>query len=208
MGRIPENTLRRLTHYLRCMQRLAEQGRDEIQSKDLASYCKVSDSLVRRDLSYFGEFGKRGKGYSISVLLPKIREIVGLDKERKIAVVGIGNIGRALLNYPFHKFNFRVVAGFDVKPELIGKEINSIPIYHIDEINRIAKEKDISIAIVAVPEEAGDEVKEKIVSAGIRGILSFVLLKGPFPKDVWVRYIELPSELEILSFFMEKGGVI
>ncbi|MDI6850384.1 MAG: redox-sensing transcriptional repressor Rex [bacterium] len=208
MGRIPENTLRRLTHYLRCMQRLAEQGRDEIQSKDLAAYCKVSDSLVRRDLSYFGEFGKRGKGYSISVLLPKIRQIVGLDKTRNIAVVGIGNIGRALLNYPFQKFNFKVVGGFDIKAELVGKEINGIPIYHINDIDKIVKEKGISMAIVTVPEEAGDAVRDKIISAGIRGILSFVLLRGPFPKDVWVRYIELPSELEILSFYMEKGGVI
>lgn len=208
MGKIPENTLKRLSHYLRCMQRLKEEGKDHIQSKDLAAYCKVSDSLVRRDLSYFGEFGKRGKGYSISILLPRIREIIGLDKPKKVAVIGIGNIGNALLNYPFEKFNYKIVAGFDIKPELIGKEINGIPIYHIDDLGKVAKEKNIEIVVVSVPEEKADEVKEKVLGAGIRGILSFVLIKGPFPKDVWVRYIEIPAELEILTFYMEKGGVI
>ncbi|MEO0230102.1 MAG: redox-sensing transcriptional repressor Rex [candidate division WOR-3 bacterium] len=206
MKKIPELTIRRLSHYLRCMERLKEEGENFVQSKDLAKFCKISDSLVRRDLSYFGEFGVKGKGYSIEHLTSSIKQILGLEKTRKVIIAGVGKIGSALINYPFHKFNFQIVAGFDIKPDLIGNRLNNIPIYHINDLERVVEAENVHIGIIAVPEDAANFVVEKMIGSGIKGILSFVLVRGPFPPDVFVRYIELPSELEVLSYLIEKGG--
>ncbi|MGB9824586.1 MAG: redox-sensing transcriptional repressor Rex [Candidatus Hydrothermia bacterium] len=206
MKKIPELTIRRLSHYLRCMEKLKEEGEEFVQSRDLAKYCKISDSLVRRDLSYFGEFGVKGKGYSIENLSQNIKQILGLEKNRNVILAGVGKIGTALIYFPFEKFNFRIVAAFDVKPELLGKKINGIPVYHVNELESVVKTSEVSVGIIAVPEEAASYVLQKMINSGIKGILSFVLLRGPFPPDVYVRYIEIPSELEVLSYLIEKGG--
>jgi redox-sensing transcriptional repressor len=188
------------------MEKLKEEGAEFVQSRDLAKFCKISDSLVRRDLSYFGEFGVKGKGYSIENLSQNIKQILGLEKNRNVILAGVGKIGTALIYFPFEKFNFRIVAAFDVKPELLGKKINGIPVYHVNELESVVKTSEVSIGIIAVPEEAASYVLQKMINSGIRGILSFVLLRGPFPPDVYVRYIEIPSELEVLSYLIEKGG--
>lgn len=206
MRKIPELTIRRLSHYLRCMERLKEEGEYFVQSKDLAKFCKISDSLVRRDLSYFGEFGVKGKGYPIEHLTSSIRQILGLEKTKKIILAGVGKIGSALINYPLHKFNFQIVAAFDIKSDIVGKRINNIPVYHIDDLERVIKAENVQIGILAVPEDAARTIVERMIKGGIKGILSFVLIRGPFPPDVFVRYIEIPSELEVLGYLIEKGG--
>ncbi len=207
MGRkIPEATIRRLTHYLRCIEFIKEDGDKIVQSRDLATFCDISDSLVRRDLSYFGEFGTKGVGYPISKLEDHIKKILGLDKIKKTVLAGVGNMGRAILNFPFIKNGFQIVAAFDVKKALIGNKINNVPVFHIEDIKEIIKRHSVEIGIIAVPQKEAEEVANKMIDGGIRGILSFALLKCPLKKKVPIRYIEIAAELEILSYEIEKEG--
>lgn len=205
-NRIPEATIRRLTHYLRCIEFIKEEGEDIVQSRDLAAFCNISDSLVRRDLSYFGEFGTKGVGYSISELENHIKKILGLNKIKKVVLAGVGNMGKALLNFPFIKNGFHITAAFDIKKELIGKKINSVPVFHINSIEKVIKEQSAEIGIIAVPQQEALSVANKMIDGGIKGILSFVLLKCPLKKDIPIRYIEIAAELEILSYEIEKEG--
>ncbi len=206
MRRIPEVTIRRLTHYLRCIEFIKETGAKILQSKELASFCSISDSLVRRDLSYFGEFGTKGVGYSIDELEKHIKKILGIDRIKKVGLAGVGNIGSALLKFPLKKNGFHIIAAFDIKKELIGKKINGIPVYHEKEIPRIFKEKGLDIGIIAVPQNVAGEVAEKMIKGGVKGILSFALLQCPVSKKIPIRYIEIAAELEILSYEIEKEG--
>ena len=204
--RIPEATIRRLTHYLRCIEFIKETGAKILQSRELAAFCSISDSLVRRDLSYFGEFGTKGVGYSIDELEKHIKKILGIDRIKSVGLAGVGNIGSALLKFPLKKNGFHIVAAFDIKEELVGKEINGVPIYHEKDMIRVFKEKGLEIGIISVPQHVAGEVAEKMIEGGAKGILSFALLQCPLPKKVPVRYIEIAAELEILSYEIEKEG--
>ena len=204
MRRIPEATIRRLTHYLRCIEFIKETGATILQSRELAAFCSISDSLVRRDLSYFGEFGTKGVGYSIDELEKHIKKILGIDRIKKVGLAGVGNIGSALLKFPLRRNGFHIVAAFDIKEELVGREINGIPIYHEKEIPRIFKEKNLEIGIIAVPQNVAGDVAEKMIEGGAKGILSFALLQCPLSRKIPVRYIEIAAELEILSYEIEK----
>ncbi len=204
--RIPEATIRRLTHYLRCIEFIKETGAKILQSRDLATFCSISDSLVRRDLSYFGEFGTKGVGYSINDLEKHLKKILGINKIKKVGLAGVGNIGSALLNFPLMKNGFHIVAAFDVKDELIGKEINGVKIYHENDMIKVFREKNLEIGIIAVPQHVALDVANKMIEGGTRGILSFALLQCPLSKKIPLRYIEIAAELEILSYEIEKEG--
>ncbi len=202
--RIPEATIRRLTHYLRCIEFIKETGAEILQSRDLATFCSISDSLVRRDLSYFGEFGTKGVGYSISELEKHIKKILGIDRTRKVGVAGVGNIGRALLNFPLLRNGFSIEAAFDIRDELIGKKINGVMVYHENEMIKVFKEKQLEMGIIVVPQQAALDVANKMIEGGAKGLLSFALIQCPLKKKVPLRYIEIAAELEILSYEIEK----
>lgn len=202
--RIPEATIRRLTHYLRCIELIKQKGSSILQSRDLAAFCNISDSLVRRDLSYFGEFGTKGVGYSIRDLENHVKKILGIDKVKRIGLAGVGNIGMALLNFPFFKNGFKIEAAFDIKKEIIGKVINGIRVYPEDDMAKIFKERNLDIGIIAVPQETASEVANKMIEGGVKGIMSFALIQCPLKKKIPIRYIEIAAELEILSYAIEK----
>ncbi len=202
--RIPEATIRRLTHYLRCIEFIKETGAEILQSRDLATFCSISDSLVRRDLSYFGEFGTKGVGYSISELEKHIKKILGIDRTKKVGLAGVGNIGRALLNFPLLKNGFSIEAAFDIRDELIGKKINGVMVYHENDMIKVFKEKQLEMGIIAVPQQAALDVANKMIEGGAKGLLSFALIQCPLKKKVPLRYIEIAAELEILSYEIEK----
>ncbi len=203
---VPEATIRRLTHYLRCMEILAKNNRKTIKSSELASFCKIKDTLVRRDLSYFGEFGVKGVGYSVEALENGLRNILGTERTKKMAICGIGNIGTALLNFPFKENGFHIVAGFEKSPDKIGKTIHSIKVYDWQIMDRIIKNKHIEIGVIAVPSEDASIVAKKMIEGGVRGIISFTLLPECMNKKIPVRYVEILAELEILSYEIDKEG--
>ncbi len=200
----PEATIRRLTHYLRCIEFIKETGVKILQSRDLATFCSISDSLVRRDLSYFGEFGTKGVGYPVNQLENNIKKILGIDEIKKVGLAGVGNIGMALLNFPLLKSGFRIEAAFDIKKDLIGKRINGIPVFHEDEMVEVFKDKKLEIGIIAVPQQAAADVANTMIEGGVKGILSFATIQCPLKKEIPIRYIEITAELEILSYEIKK----
>ncbi len=202
--KLPRNTIRRLSHYLRCLDILDLKGVQLVKSRELACMCRVSDSLVRRDLSYFGDFGKKGVGYNLPELRERILQIMGLNKVRKVVLCGVGNIGTALLRYPFKERNFEIIAAFDTDPKKIGMVINGIRVYPAEKTSELTRELGVEIGIIAVPPEAAQKTADLLAEGGIEGILSFALIPIEPKKDVVIQYVEIATELEILSFEIEE----
>jgi len=202
---IPEATVRRLSHYLRCIEMMEKccYGAN-LQSKDLARMCSISDSVVRRDLSYFGTFGIKGVGYDLKRLKDSIKRILGLTEKKKVVVVGVGNIGRALIGYLSRVDGFEVVAAFDNDPQKIGKKIGKIKIEDAVNITPITANLNAEIAVVAVPSDEAQKVVNRLIKGRVKGILNFALVPLKVPDNVTVRYIELLTELEVLTYNIKK----
>ncbi len=204
---IPEVSIRRLSTYLRCLRQAKAEGQEWIQSSDLARSCGISGSLVRKDLSYFGEFGIRGKGYRVGELAKAIEEIIGINEPIKVVIVGAGNLGRALIHHLREIPYFKVLAAFDRNPKKIGKRINGVEVLHIGEIENFYREKAPQIAVLAIPPEGLQETVNLLSKAGIRGILSFALQGIETPPGVVINYVEIASEIEYLAYKIKKGSV-
>lgn len=200
---IPYPVIKRLPLYYRLLLERREEG--FIRSSDIASLTNFSSSQIRRDLSYFGRFGRRGKGYSVRELEKSIKDILGINKLWNVCIIGAGNLGTALLNYKgFYKQGFRIVCAFDVKRQKCTGSSKKTKIYHIDKLPFLAKKKNINIAILAVPAEAAIEVAKKVVSAGIKGILNFAPVNLRLPKNIKVLNIDMSSELIRLAYLLAK----
>ena len=203
--KVPEVTISRLSLYLRCLSELEEEGIEVISSAELGKRCGVNPAQIRKDLAYFGEFGTRGVGYYVKDLKEDIKRIMGLDREWEVALVGVGNLGRALLSYQgFRRHGFKIVVAFD---KVIDEERKSaIPegceLYHADEMERIIKERKIKIAIIAVHFSEAQKVADRLAKAGVKGIMNFAPVRLKLPKNVVVRNIDLGVELEVLTFFV------
>ncbi len=183
-SKVPEATIRRLSRYSRCLEELEEKGEKVVSSAQLASKCAVNSAQVRKDLAYFGEFGIRGVGYYVKDLLSDIKRILGSNKEWRMAVIGMGNLGSALLSYKdFLKQNYKIVAAFDIDPpKVIGKVSEKLgkpmEVLHINRIKEVAKDRKIEIALIATPPSEAQGVVQILVDAGIRGILNFTPTPG------------------------------
>ena len=189
-SKVPEATIRRLSRYSRCLEELDKMGERVISSAQLANKCAVNAAQVRKDLAYFGEFGIRGVGYYVKELLGNIKKILGSNKEWKMAVIGIGNLGSALLSYKdFLKQNYKIVAAFDIDPprvigrvsEKLGKPVE---VLHINRVREVAKERRIEIGLIATPPEAAQEVVDLLVEAEVRGILNFAPTQVTVPGGI------------------------
>ncbi|MCM8766156.1 MAG: redox-sensing transcriptional repressor Rex [Candidatus Omnitrophica bacterium] len=204
---IPKITIYRLSLYLRFLERIEEEGRQYISSCELSKKIGISDAQIRRDLSYFGKFGKSRLGYSIKALEKNIRKILGIDNRIwKVALIGAGNLGRALFSYKgFRKRGFLIKGVFDADPRKIGKDLKGIKIEDVKDLLKISKRKKFDIAIIAVPGENAQEVAQKIVKAGIKAILNFAPVRLKIPKRNILRNVDLSMELENLSFHLSKG---
>ena len=203
--KIPDETVRRLPIYLRGLMLSATQGREHISSKSLADFVGVNSWQIRKDFSYFGDFGTPGVGYNIESLAKQIKKILRLDVVRKAALVGVGDLGSALLAYPgFRTYGLDIVVAFDVDPKKIGQTVNGV---EIENITRIAtlQERGISLAIVAVPHAAGQFTVDKLVEAGVRGILNFAPCKIDAPRRVKVITLDIAMELARLPYYMPAG---
>lgn len=198
---VPEPVVRRLCQYLRELETLAERGVGKVSSGQMARDLHVTDAQIRKDLAYFGQFGRPGVGYLVEPLRDELRRILGTDRPLNVIVVGAGDLGRALLRYRgFRRKGFHLVAAFDVTKSKIGRKIGTVPVYHIDRLPEVIREQDVKLAVLAVPAEAAQSVAEALCEAGVRGILNFAPTTLETPDDVAVRLVDLAAHLEQLSF--------
>ena len=208
--KIPEATIRRLSRYSRCLEQMEERGEKVVSSAQLAGKCMVNAAQVRKDLAYFGEFGIRGVGYYVKDLLADIKRILGLNKEWRMAIVGIGNLGSALLSYKdFLKQNYKIVAAFDIDPpkvigrvsEKLGKPVE---ILHINRIKEVTKERKIEIGLITTPPSEAQKVADMLVDAEIRGILNFAPAQITVPEGYVVRDVFFTTILDNLAYLLSN----
>ena len=187
--------------YLRELQHLIREGTETISSKKLGRLLGITDAQVRKDFAYFGQFGYPGIGYRCEELVGEIRRILGTDRIWPAALIGVGNLGQALLGYRgFQAQGFSVKAAFDVNDSIVGQNICGLRVFHIDEMAKIVEEEAIQLAILAVPPEAATKVIDNIVDSGISGVLNFAPVTLNLPKSVSVVEVDLAMELEQLAF--------
>lgn len=204
---IPELTTNRLSVYLRCLNELDQAGVRTISSKGLAEQFQLNAAQIRKDLAYFGEFGVRGVGYYVKELKRHLRQILGLDHEVRVAIVGAGNLGQALADYPgFRQEGFAIVALFDTAPAKIGRHSRGgVPILDIKNLRRIVRRDRVGIVVVAVPAGAAQATVNRVVSAGVRAVLNFSPGAIRVPPDVKLKSVDLTVSMESLSFFLAAG---
>lgn len=200
--RIPNETVRRLPIYLRGLAILSQSGNVSVSSNKLADLVSVNAWQIRKDFSYFGGFGTRGVGYDIENLSKQIKKILKLAVIHKTALVGVGNLGSAVLAYPgFGTYGFSIAAAFDNDPAKIGRKMNNITIEDVSQLNTLRK-RDVDLAIIAVPEQAAQDVADALVEAGIKGILNFSPRRIAVPKSVKVITIDIATDLARLPYYI------
>jgi redox-sensing transcriptional repressor len=204
---VSELTTNRLSVYLRCLNALEDAGVRAISSQALASQFHLNAAQIRKDLAYFGEFGVRGVGYYVRDLKRHLRQILGLDRKLRVAIIGAGNLGLALADYPgFRQEGFEIFALFDSLPSKVGQHSrDGVPIHDIRDLRKTAKRDGISIAVIAVPAAAAQHVVDLVVAAGIKAVLNFSPGALEVPADVKLKSVDLTVSLESLSFFLARG---
>ena len=201
--KIPEGTISRLFTYLRELDRLADFKIPTISSAELGERVNLSDAQVRKDLSYFGQFGVSGSGYDTRKLRDRLAKILGKDQAWQVAVVGAGNLGSALLSYPgFRLRGFKLVAAFDSSPEKIGRRIKGVTVEPMERLGDSIREKGVEMAVITVPAGSARQAAEQLVAAGIKCILNFSSTSLAVPPEIKVKDVHLCRELETLSYFL------
>ena len=209
-SKVPEATIQRLSRYSRCLEEMNRKGEKVISSAQLAAKCLVNAAQVRKDLAYFGEFGIRGVGYYVKDLLQDIKRILGLNKEWNMAVIGIGNLGSALLSYKdFLKQNYKIVAAFDIDPlKVIGRASEKlgkpVEILHVSRLQEAAKERKIEIGIIATPASEAQNAANLLVEAGVRGILNFAPAQIAVPEGFIVKDVFFTTVLDNLAYLLSN----
>lgn len=201
MKRIADSTVRRLSAYLRFLEDFEGRGLTTISSDELARRGGTTSAQVRKDLSFFGSFGKRGLGYSVPELAGRLRDILGLGREWNVIIIGAGKIGGALVHYRgFKQRGFHILAAYDSNPEKVGTALEGIPVRHIDQLEKDVRRETPDIAVVTVPSESAQAVVDRVVRAGIRAVLNFAPAQIHVPADVTLKTVNMAMELEGLSF--------
>ena len=203
-GAIPDVVVLRLPLYVRALTQLHDSGIEVVSSHALGDKLQITPAQIRKDLSYFGRFGKQGRGYNVGYLLQELRTIMGLDQEWKAALVGLGRLGRAIISYPgFAREGFQVVAIFDASPNVVGTELDGIGVRDMGDLGPVIRDLGVHIGIVAVPEEHAQSVVELLVESGIKGILNYAPISPQVPEGVWVRNIDPVLSLQTLTFHLK-----
>ena len=198
---VPPAVVSRLSLYLRELQHLLRDGHATTNSTQLGALLGFTDAQVRKDLAYFGQFGYPGVGYRCDELMAAIRQILGTDRPWNVAVVGLGNLGRALLRYKgFDEQGFRMVAAFDVDAEKLGEHVEGIAVYHVDQMAEVIRNAGIRLGIIAVPAPAAQQAANALVAAGIEGILNFAPVTLALPSHISRIGVDLAIQLEQLAF--------
>jgi redox-sensing transcriptional repressor len=208
--KIPEATIRRLSNYLKCLEDLEQKGEKVVSSALIALICDVNAAQVRKDFAYFGEFGIRGMGYNVKELRFHIKEILGTNREWRIAVVGVGNLGSALLMYKgFLKQSYKIVAAFDAEPvKVIGhiseKMGKPIEILHIDRLKEVVKARNVEIGMITTPASEAQKIANLFVEANIKGIMNFAPTQIRVPPNVVLRNVFFTSALDNLVYYLSN----
>jgi redox-sensing transcriptional repressor len=202
---IPEATVARLPVYLRALQSLQDRGTLTVSSEDLASAAGVNSAKLRKDLSHLGSYGTRGVGYEVQYLVYQISRELGLTQDWAVAIVGIGNLGRALANYGgFGTRGFRIAALLDADPDMVGQSVASLDVRHIDNLEDVVRSKGVSIGVITTPAASAQGVATRFVEAGVSSILNFAPVVLNVPDGVDVRKVDLSIELQILAFHAQR----
>jgi redox-sensing transcriptional repressor len=205
--KISDSTVRRLSRYLRRLRALDRREQEVVSSRGLAESTGTTAAQVRKDLSHFGSFGKRGQGYDVHDLRVQLEEILGLTRRWSVAVLGVGKIGSALLGYGlFRQRGFDVAAAFDADPAKIGLELGGIRIQPLSELEQTFSDRGVSIAIIATPVEAAQEMATRAVRAGASAVLNFAPVKLDVPPGVAMREMDVTLELEGLCYMVTAAG--
>ena len=204
---VSELTTNRLSVYLRCLNLLDASGVRTVSSQALAEQFHLNAAQIRKDLAYFGEFGVRGVGYYVKELRRHLRQILGIDRGVSVAIMGAGNLGLALADYPgFRDEGFEIVAMFDTARDKVGHRSRAgVPIYDVRDLRKVVRREHIGIAVVAVPAGAAQDVVNVIAAAGIKAILNFSPGAVRVPEGVKLKSMDLTVSLESLSFFLAHG---
>jgi len=200
--KIADETIRRLPIYLRGLLFLSEQGQQNISSRNLADFVSVNPCQIRKDFSYFGGFGTRGVGYKIEELIRQIKKILKLDVAHKAALIGVGNLGSAILAHPgFRAYGFDIAAAFDSDPKKIGRRVKDIMVEDVSNLGALKRRK-IDLAIIAVPRDAAQQTADALVRANVKGILNFSPCYVTVPKKVKVISLDIAMDLARLPYYM------
>jgi redox-sensing transcriptional repressor len=205
---ISELTINRLSVYLRCLQVLEQEGGTTVSSQELADRYHLNSAQIRKDLAYFGEFGIRGVGYNVSQLREHLINILGLNEERRVLVVGAGNLGTALSHYSgFNTGGFRIVAILDADPHKIGKKVpGGLTVESIFQLPSIVKERKVHIGVLTVPAAYAQKVYDDLVEAGVQAVLNFAPTQLKGHPEVKLKNVDLKINLELLSFFLTHAA--
>ena len=204
---VPEVVIDRLPQYVRTLTQLLEEGIEVTNSQQLGAQLQVTPAQIRKDLSYFGRFGKQGRGYRVRHLLAELKQILGLDAEWNVAVIGVGRLGNAILNYPgFNPDGFHLVAAFDNNPQNVGKEVGGIAIQPMSGLAETVAARDITIAIVAVPSAHTQSVVDQLVDCGVKAILNYAPINAQVPPGVRVRSIDPVLALQSMTYYLAFQG--
>lgn len=203
MRKIAESTVRRLSLYLRFLEEFEEQGASTVSSAALAARGGTTSAQVRKDLSFFGSFGKRGLGYEVPALKTQLSDILGLDRRYRVVVIGAGKIGSALVQYRgFDDRGFDLVAIYDSDPKKIGRSLAGLSVRDVKELEKDLKQEKADIAAVVTPAEAAQGVADRLVACGVSAILNFAPVQLQVPEHVAVKTVNLVLELEALSYVL------
>lgn len=203
ISNIPPAVVRRLSLYSRVLTDLEMNNIEKVSSQELAEYLGLNSAQVRKDLAYFGQFGVPGFGYYVSDLRTNLKRILRTDREVNVTLIGVGNLGSALVSYGgFQRQGFRIAMAFDADRRKVGSMRGNIEVYHIDELEQRLAESGVDIAVLAVPAEACQGMADRLVAAGVQGILNFVPKRLTVPAHVKVHYVDLAIEMESLSYYL------
>jgi redox-sensing transcriptional repressor len=206
--KIPQATAKRLPLYYRFLTNLHSSGKQRVSSAELSEAVKVDSATIRRDFSYFGALGKKGYGYNVQYLLSFFRKTLDQDELSKVALIGVGNLGTAFLNYNFMKNNnTKIVVGFDVSQDRVGGKVGDISVHHMDDLEKVIADQQIEVAILTIPAPQAQQVTDRLVKANIKGILNFTPARLTVPANIRVHHIDLAIELQSLVYFLKHYSV-
>jgi redox-sensing transcriptional repressor len=201
--KIPDIIIGRLPVYLRALQRMAEKGMKTTSSQELGDYVGISAAQIRKDISQFGEFGKQGTGYSIPFLIDKLREILNVNRMWDVAVVGVGDMGHALARYQgFSNRGFRVTMIFDVDPSKVGQKVGDFVVEDATKLVERVRSAKVKVAMVTVPAAAAQEVADRLIEAGVKGILNYAPTSLNVPTGVLVQHIDPSTHLQRMTYYL------
>ena len=200
---VPEVVIMRLPQYIRVLTSLLLEGIEVVSSHQLGGKLQVTPAQIRKDLSYFGRFGKQGRGYSVRYLLVELKQITGLDRRWRVALIGTGRLGRAILSYPgFAPEGFQIVAAFDNNPTIIGQKIGELTVQSLDDLDEAVVSHQANIGIVAVQSAFAQEVVDTLVHCGVKAILNYAPISPQVPEGVKIRNIDPVLSLQSMTYYL------